>query len=151
MEPLQAWIAEVLESQASWRRSKAEEYPDDLRNARSAAMLEEVAESVRELEDPDASPGMRGFSAFDAMVEAPELESLVHAGYRTGRFGFDNTAKPADFEEALSDLLDDSIESWADYLGDGGKDQPRSAELVQFFKDAGFPLWHDEDEEADDA
>ena len=39
-------LQDNFRAQARWRREKAEEYPDDERNAQSAAALESLAEYV---------------------------------------------------------------------------------------------------------
>jgi hypothetical protein len=43
-------LSSYIGSQAAWRREKAEQYPDDERNARSAVALEGLADHVAELE-----------------------------------------------------------------------------------------------------
>jgi hypothetical protein len=43
-------LSSSIQAQAEWRRAKAEEYPDDERNARSVAELEELAFHVMDLE-----------------------------------------------------------------------------------------------------
>jgi hypothetical protein len=50
-------LSSYIRSQAAWRREKAEQYPEDERNARSEAALEDLASYVAELEqagDPRA-------------------------------------------------------------------------------------------------
>jgi hypothetical protein len=47
------YLAEYLDAQAAWRGLKAEKYPDDARNERSAAGLRELAAQVRALADDD--------------------------------------------------------------------------------------------------
>jgi len=49
----QEMLAEYLESQASWREMKAEDYPEDGRNRRCAEGLKEAASTVRSLAPQD--------------------------------------------------------------------------------------------------
>ncbi len=156
MEELQAWIAEVLDSQARWRSSKAEAYPGDPRNVRSAKALADAAEYVRNLKGPNESAGLRAFASFVDALEhegggvpgggggryATEPEAVVSAGRRTGRFGFDGAL---DYEDALRRLLDDSIESWAEALADSTDAPPTG--LVVWFEEAGFRIWEEGEEE----
>ncbi|MFZ0118113.1 MAG: hypothetical protein WAL99_01415 [Pseudonocardiaceae bacterium] len=48
-----ALLADYLREQARWREIKAEEYPEDARNARSARALLDAAEYVAQLPDDD--------------------------------------------------------------------------------------------------
>lgn len=47
-------LADYLREQARWREIKAEEYPEDARNARSARVLFDAAEYVAQLPDDDS-------------------------------------------------------------------------------------------------
>jgi hypothetical protein len=46
------YLAEYLDAQAAWRGLKAEKYPDDARNERSAAGLRELAVMPRQVVQP---------------------------------------------------------------------------------------------------
>ncbi len=50
----QSALADKIEEQAIWREVKAEEYPDDPRNARAAECLHQLAAYVRSLPADDA-------------------------------------------------------------------------------------------------
>ena len=64
-------LARYVDGQAAWREAKADEYPDDPRNTRSAKALHELAGHIRAL--PDNDPNVA------------ELERL-HGGYRLDVF-----------------------------------------------------------------
>jgi hypothetical protein len=70
-------LAEYLEGQAAWRAGKAEEYPDDDRNARSASRIGDLAAYVRALPTDD--------DRIHALWAIYGLEGRVSAGEEFGR------------------------------------------------------------------
>jgi hypothetical protein len=146
---LRDWIAETFHSNATWRENVAERFPDDARNTRSTDALYAAEAYVRALEDLEASPGLRRFYVFVEMLDDygggrwnTSPESLIHSGRRTGRFGFD--VEGSDYEAALSCLYDDSVEHWAELLGESS-DQP-PGDVVRWFEGEGFPIWTGDDD-----
>lgn len=85
-------LADFLTHQAEWRRGQAAKFPNDVRNARSAYALEELAAGVRRLLSTD--PRLRRLAALDAFTH----DGRFHAGTATQRYisriGFDEPAPP---------------------------------------------------------
>ena len=84
-------------STADWRREKAEEYPDDERNERSADALVNLTEYVKGLDDNH--PIFQAFEYFsdedtddDAIVSTTEIMSKA-----LSRYGFDGKDDPEYF------------------------------------------------------
>jgi hypothetical protein len=104
---LREFLAEVMEETANWRRSKAEEYPDDPRNLAAAGTLEEWAKDVRSL--PDDDPALEPFLALQDERREPLPEVLFSSVAEyvdrepTSKVGFQFGAR------ALPELL----EKWA--------------------------------------
>jgi hypothetical protein len=95
-------LKESLENSAFWRGTKAKEYPEDGRNAQSAAALAVAAQEVAVL--PDDDPRLLRlasiFAASDDLVPYVEQESFL-----IGRHGFDSP------DETTSDLLDGLVKA----------------------------------------
>jgi hypothetical protein len=80
-------VVAYLNDQADWRDRKAAEYPEDARNARSAAALRELAGYVETLPDDDDKLAalMEVQERYDLDVFAPDEE----AARMISRVGFD--------------------------------------------------------------
>jgi hypothetical protein len=88
-------LAEYLRQTASWRGEKVREYPDDARNARSSAALEELAAYVESV--PDEDPRLRGLSEL-GRVDDGVYSPGETAGHMISRYGFyRDTHSPSDF------------------------------------------------------
>ena len=87
------WLVQSLESSADWRERKAEEYPDDARNATCAAALAQAAREVAAL--PDDDPRLVTLERLPHDEEAwgsySEVENLIIA-----RHGFDSAGATTD-------------------------------------------------------
>ena len=85
-------LAEAVKGQAEWRQRKAEEYPDDRRNARAAEALEGLAAHVLTL--PDDDDRLRNLTMLvggrDIFVFGQQASQAL------GRFGFDGPGEDAD-------------------------------------------------------
>jgi len=102
-------LAEYLRNQARWRAEKADEYPDDDRNARSAAALTALATHVEALPESDES-----LLSLTAMHEMQGGHIDVYSPSEMGnhvisRFGFDRVRfgrgdSTPDFDDFLSYL-----------------------------------------------
>lgn len=122
-------LSDYLRSQAEWRRQEEKEYPMDLRNEKSAAALESLAEFV---DEPDASS-----SALDRL--RPHLfDDKTLGGERTwravSRYGY-GTAATQGHHVAFLDELGVLCELDAyEYVREHGEDRSRT--LVVFELDA---------------
>lgn len=85
-----------IESTSEWRRRKAEEYPDDERNRRSAASLGELVEYVKGLDD--------GHLIFQALGHLSESGS-EGLSLELSRYGFDGPEDPEQFLQRLATVL----------------------------------------------
>jgi len=140
-------LADLFLSTARWRREKAEQFPDDVRNVRSAVALESAAEYVQDL--PDEL--LRSFLEFDREIYAwrglaPE-ELFVSGSEAAGRFRFDRaTVAPIsrDFDSLIGRIYQELLEGWRETISEG-LDQP-PASLARLFEEHGVPLWDDDNE-----
>jgi hypothetical protein len=97
-------LAAYFIDQAEWRDRKAEEYPDDHRNAQSAAGLRELAAYVAML--PDDDERLRMLAALDPL-EGDNLVPFMpgeEAGRMASRFRFRD----------VGDDVDGFFTSWAE-------------------------------------
>lgn len=74
-------LAEYLRSQSHWRSMKAEEYPEDARNRRSADALDRLAAHVETLGEDD--PRLRALDAYGCFYFTP---GLFQPGEEASRF-----------------------------------------------------------------
>jgi hypothetical protein len=93
-------LGKYLREQAAWRRSKAEEYPDDDRNVRSAEALDALAEYVDKIPDD---------VRVRYLADHHLLESAALGGEKThrqvARWGFDRGTIAAELQHHfLSEL-----------------------------------------------
>jgi hypothetical protein len=105
MEHPPFWAAEALAAfirdQASWRRTQAERFPEDSRNLRSAAALEELATYVEQLPSTDRSLNeLCDLGAFD---DDNRLVAGVDARRAISRYRFDETHLQQ--RDVLNDLV----------------------------------------------
>ncbi len=98
-------FVEYLRNQARWRAMKADEYPEDARNAASSFALYRLADHVARL--PEDDPRLIRMDAQDW----PDLDVFApgeRAGAIIGRVGFSSRPLPLD---ALDRELDDIAEA----------------------------------------
>jgi hypothetical protein len=97
-----------LEGTSYWRFQKAEQYPDDERNAMAASLSLKIAEQLRALKhDSKQAAAFEALSDFiftDAADEDDITEVVRLWGEYRSRIGFDNF--PGSAEEYLEDLLE---------------------------------------------
>jgi hypothetical protein len=95
-------LSDYFRSQAEWRRSKAEEYPEDKRNEQSAAALEDLAEFI----EPDEQRQFEAGSILDALE--PHLFQFSLGGEETARavvrYGFGYPVNAQTHTEFLEEL-----------------------------------------------
>jgi hypothetical protein len=113
---VRTWLSSKLDEVARWRDAKAAEYPDDERNAHSAAALKAAAQYVR-----TAEPHSHGLLRITRLVETAHLSELdllkpafvtaplpgLESQRVASRFGFENRPGVPDkmeCEEFLDDL-----------------------------------------------
>lgn len=80
-------LSRVVRSQAEWRQSKADEYPEDERNARSAKALFDLAEHAVPLEQA-RDPRLRYISEFNLAVHDGAAMFGENASRELSRWGF---------------------------------------------------------------
>jgi hypothetical protein len=96
-DDLNELIGYQVQSTAEWRREKAEQFPNDIRNLRAAEELERLAEQIDQLENSEIHKRVREitdrFNATDngdgwyniGEEISAELRSIgFHSGYETG-------------------------------------------------------------------
>ena len=74
-------LSDYFRSQADWRRQKAEEYPEDERNAQSAAALESLAEYV----EPDEHGEYEAGPVIDRLLPHLADHGMSLGGEETAR------------------------------------------------------------------
>jgi hypothetical protein len=150
------WLAELLEGQAAWRRSKAEEYPEDGRNVRSAIWLEKAAGYVRGLPESHRGLGLFVDLAHELAlwvrterISADPYEIALTGSEVAGRFGFNatkDTPTTSDFEQLIRDVHRETLETWAENIAEGIDQPPR--DLVSYFENYGVSIPWQTDNEA---
>jgi hypothetical protein len=123
-------LVHSLEDSAEWRARIAEEYPNDERNARSAAALGAVARDVATL--PDGDPRLRRLVRLYEAGDAAVGDFLEEEHYIIARHGFAADATQTTDEllsalvsaadEAVISSLDDSRSLQDDDRGSDGRD-----------------------------
>jgi hypothetical protein len=95
----QECLAEIFRDQARWRQTKAEEYPDDYRNAQSASALNSLANYVLEC-DPTEVEDAHDF-LFNGVHFAGE-----QTGHAVSRYGFGyNALTDSQHSEFIKELI----------------------------------------------
>jgi hypothetical protein len=107
-ETLIEFEALELEGTAHWRSEKAEQHPDDERNAEAASLCLNIAKRLRALESHSKQAAefeaLHDFIFTDATDEGDSIEVVRLWGEYRSRVGFDNF--PLSAEEYLDDLLE---------------------------------------------
>jgi hypothetical protein len=118
-----------IESTAEWRRLKAKDFPDDLRNLRAAEELDRLAMEVAQLEGSDIHQRIcKLIENYQDPDIWSELNEDVSAALRGVGFhgGFDTGAELLQwYHDALEEAVRDAINS-----DSGGVDSPELAEQV---------------------
>jgi hypothetical protein len=122
VEAVRTGLAEWFEDKARFREAKAEQFPDDSRNRRSANALREVACYVKSL--PDDHRRLVAFAMCEALfpygfmapnAEAPAL-GPSQSDYAALRCGFDYSIDPAVWFDAWAEqVAEESVaeaEAW---------------------------------------
>ncbi|HEV8534871.1 MAG TPA: hypothetical protein VGR87_04010 [Candidatus Limnocylindria bacterium] len=81
-------LAEFVRERASWRRTKAKQFPDDERNLTSADALEELASYVEKL--PDTDRDLIELIELDAFDDRDRFIASHEARRATARWGHDS-------------------------------------------------------------
>jgi hypothetical protein len=107
-------LAEYLREQARWREIKAEEYPEDARNAPSALALLDAAEYVAQL--PDDDPRLvrldqaRCFTVADMFCGGEEVGHIVRLHHFHAP-----TGSPSQFLDDLAAAAEQDVEQDAEW------------------------------------
>jgi hypothetical protein len=94
-------IARYLDGQAAWREAKADEYPEDERNARSALALSQLAQHVRCL--PDDDPRIAELARIHSTHGLDVFRPCEAANRLISRYGFN--AHGGNHDDALDTLV----------------------------------------------
>ncbi len=122
-------LSDYLRSQAEWRRQEKKEYPMDLRNEKSAAALESLAEFVEGPDAPSAAIDRLRPHLFDESTLGGDRAQRVVVRYGYG------TAATRDHHVAMLEELGALCELDAyEYVREHGEDRSRT--LVVFELDA---------------
>jgi|GEM_PF-1795563 len=107
-------VASGIDEHARWREMKAEEYPADTRNQRSAQALRDLAKYVRDL--PDDDPTLKRLAADAEVLDHLEF-GLTGENVKSmlSRYGFDGAESPGAF---LALAVDQALADWVNDLGD---------------------------------
>ena len=134
------WLANALERVARWRESKAEEYPDDVRNVRSANALHQAVMHVRITFTPNVSRVVEQLAELVVAARESDLDLTSGVAYLpteaqrvAGRYFFDvaDSSEPPNeqtHEALIVDIFDACIRDVA-AMG-AAKDSP-VAELLR--------------------
>jgi hypothetical protein len=146
-------LSEKLEASADWRRLKAEEYPDDARNARSADALEQAAEYVRGLDKTHRGLDRFADFAYELLLwtrtehVAENASEVLGGSEAMSPFYFDgqrDRPRVGDFERLLRDVHEETLEGWRETILENGDQPPR--ELVSYFEACDVPFWRHEEQ-----
>jgi hypothetical protein len=109
-EDQKQWLVDKLESTASWREMKAQQYPEDSRNASCAETLFDVAAAVKDL--PDSHELFRKQVSIDYVNESVREHWLDEMNSMISRAGFNSPVNPQDFIRQLLEFTDASLVDW---------------------------------------
>jgi hypothetical protein len=111
-------LTEYFRNQAAWRRTKAEEYPEDARNEQSARALESLADYV------DSGEAKKGaVAALEAHI--PDTGAAVggeEAQREVARYGFGYEVGPQHHEGFLDELWLACMRDAYEFAGEHGLD-----------------------------
>ena len=105
MTDIRTALADYLNDQAAWRQGKADEYPEDPRNQRSAKALRQLAQYVLSL--PSGDERLRMLAALD-WVAWGRFVPGAEAGRVVARIGFD--LGPSDIDALLTRFTDACVD-----------------------------------------
>jgi hypothetical protein len=95
-------ITDDLEKNASWRRDKAAQYPDDERNVRAAEISERLMDEAAQLGADDVRLRRLEVLSQNLCGDGLELVQDINEHHRAIGFGY----SPASISEYLDDLID---------------------------------------------
>jgi hypothetical protein len=140
---IRAALCEYVSEQARWRAEKAVEYPEDGRNATSAAALTELASYLEGLPDTDARFVTLGDSADVLFPGGDTFMPGEDAARMVSRFGFDRPRitqqpdwRPADASEYFDQLVEACVTEAAQLRRDGLLDGLADAAMSEGALDA---------------
>jgi hypothetical protein len=96
-------LAEFVRERASWRRTQAQRFPDDARNAESADALEQLAMHVEALPDTDRS--LVELIELDAFDDQDRFIASEEARRTIARWGFGDATSHMRPRDLLRDLV----------------------------------------------
>jgi hypothetical protein len=121
--PAPTSLSDYFRYEADWRRTKAEEYPDDKRNAQSAQALDSLADYI-----DSSGGGSAGFLSRHQFQFSLGGDKTSHA---VVRYGFGYSVGDAQHEEFLKELADLCVEDAYEEVREGTGDD-RTETLYPF-------------------
>jgi hypothetical protein len=116
-------LSDYFRHQAAWRREKAEEYPEDERNAQSARALESLADYIPRDEGCVVNDVLENLNRH--LFEGSTLGG-EQAAREASRYGYGYNVSPLRHVEFLEDLLVACWEDAYDFAGEHGEDWTES-------------------------
>jgi len=138
-DDVKTWLAESLDSTASWRRDVAERFPDDRRNQRCATAIGLAAEYVRGL--PADHEGLGKLARIPDVLELDVWLAMSSFGASASQFFFDNGwGEPTDvhFEGLIGNIYRENLEGLAeifDPMHDWNPDNARLPAILDFLQE----------------
>ncbi|MCH8240946.1 MAG: hypothetical protein IIB62_13060 [Proteobacteria bacterium] len=80
-------LADTFATQAEWRRSKADEYPDDSRNLEAAELLDKLATSTKDID-------LKVLQAYRELLDG--FDNVEHHSEMIGEIGFHSWPETAE-------------------------------------------------------
>lgn len=119
-------LAEYFRAQAEWREQKASEYPDDQRNAQSAAALRSLAEFVET--DERAAESVKALEPFE--YDTGVFQGGEQVNREVARYGYGYAVTDGTHEEVLRELVVLCLAEAYEFVAEHGDDP--SGELDDF-------------------
>ncbi len=139
---IQRRVVDQIERTAEYRERKAEEYPGDSRNGRSAYWLQKLAEWANDMDEEDRENFYGALLPFSSGHQ--DMESIGFGGVRTNydlsRFAFDSDVHLRELGSELHRLVTTMAEEEMDALRELWRDELSLQSVSLIFKWAGGAL-----------
>ncbi len=117
-DDLNELIGYQVQNSAHWRRDKAEQFPDDIRNLRAAEELERLAEQIEQLENSELHKWVRDIA--DRVTAADNGDGWFKIGEEISAelrsIGFHSSYESGEqFLEWFCELLEEELPSLVDH------------------------------------
>lgn len=123
------YLAETFRSQAEWRDTKAEEYPEDERNAQGAAALRSLADYA-ESDEREAVSAVQALQPFEH--DTGFLMGGEEANRAVSRYGYGYRVTTSSHQEFLVELVALCVQGAYEGVLEGASDDDPSGTLHEF-------------------